>query len=893
MSRLRRWLHRLYNVFLPGRSEEDLAREVVSHLSLLEDEFQRRGMSVEEARLAARRAFGGVEQAKEHHRDARSFLWIDDVRRDLRYAFRMLGRTPGFAVVAVLTLALGIGANTAIFSLADAVLLRTLPVKAADQLVALDVITQRGEQNNFSYPLFEQLRDERGAFSGVFAALDGNNHMELTGPEAASEADPVTVQLVSGEYFSVLGTGAIAGRILDTSDDRKGSPHAVAVLNFDFWTRRFAANPAIIGRDVILKNQPFTVVGVTSPGFFGESVGRSPDIWVPLTWQPRLDRGMSLLDRPNVGWLRVMGRLRPGTTRDQAAAALGVSLARMKADPGDVGKFTRGIPTIRVSDGSQGLEGFRERFSLPLRILAGVVGVVLLIACANVSCLLLARATARRREVAIRLAIGAGRRRLVRQFLTESALLASLGGALGLLLAWWGSRVLLVLASSDPAPIPIDVVPNARTLTFTFAASLATVLLFGLAPALSATRVDPGTSLKRAAAGRARGTLSSLLVVVQVALSLFLLVGAGLMVQTLRNLRALDLGFAADSVIQVRIMPESSGYTPQQVPELSHRLTERLSGVPGVASVTLAHSGFAGGMSRTCCIAVEGHTFEPGEERQVRTMGVAPGYFRTIGLSLLLGRDFAAEDDDAPDQTSKVAIVNEAFGRRYFGPASPIGKRLGWGDPPKRSYDIEIVGVAGNARYGDLREEPKPLIYFPTSSARFLLIHAAGNPQTLVATIRREIDALDQNLQFGIRPVSEDIDRMLVREKLLAKLSSFFGALAALLAGLGIYGVMAYAVAGRTHEIGIRIAIGARRLSLVRAEMGSALRLVAVGLAIGLPLALGAGRLLEHQLFGLSAAEPAVMAVAAALMSLIATVATFVPARRATKVDAVVALRSE
>jgi predicted permease len=793
----------------------------------------------------------------------------------------MLRRSPGFAVVAVVTLALGIGANTAIFSLADAVLLRMLPVKEANRLVALDVITSRGEQNNVSYPLFEQLRSEHDAFSGVFAALDGTNHVDMTGPEAASEAEPVNVQLVSGEYFSVLGADVIAGRSFDNRDDKKGSPQALAVLSFGFWTRRFAANPAVIGRDVILKDQPFTVVGVTSPGFFGESVGRAPDIWVPLTWQPRFDRGMSLLDRPNVGWLRVMGRLRPGLTRHQAGAALAVSLARVKADPGDLGKFTRGIATIRVSDGSQGLSGFRERFSLPLRILAGVVGVVLLIACANVSCLLLARATARRREVAIRLAIGAGRRRLVRQFLTESALVASLGGALGLLLAWWGSRVLLVLASSDGAPIPIDVAPNLRTLTFTMIVSLTSVLLCGLAPALSASRVDVGASLKHANAGRARATLASLLVVVQVALSLLLLMGAGLMVQTLRNLRALDIGFTPDAIIQVRIMPEASGYTPQQVPELSRRLKERLSGIPGVESVTMAHSGFAGGMSRTCCIAVEGHMPEPEEQREVRTIGVAPGYFRTIALSLLLGRDFASQD--ATDQTSRVAIVNEAFSRRYFGRESPIGKRLGWGDPPKLSYDIEIIGVARNAIYSDLREEPKPLIYFPTSSARFVLVHTTGSPQPLVAVVRREIAALDRNLEFGVRPVSEDIDRMLVREKLLAKLSSFFGGLAAVLAGLGIYGLMAYAVAGRTHEIGIRIAIGACRLSLLRAEMGSAMRLVGAGVAIGLPASLGAGRLIEHQLFGVSAAEPAVVAVAATLLSVIAAAAAFVPARRASR----------
>jgi putative ABC transport system permease protein len=341
----------------------------------------------------------------------------------------------------------------------------------------------------------------------------------------------------------------------------------------------------------------------------------------------------------------------------------------------------------------------------------------------------------------------------------------------------------------------------------------------------------------------------------------------------------------------VRIVPEASGYTPQQVPELSRRLKERLSGIPGVESVTMALSGLAGGMSRTCCIAVEGHTPVPGEEREVRTIGVAPGYFRTIALSLLLGRDFLSQD--ATDQTSGVAIVNEAFGRKYFGRESPIGKRLGWGDPPKVSYDIEIIGVARNAIYSDLREGPKPLIYFPTSSARFLLVHTTGSPQALVAHVRREIELLDRNLEFGVRPVSEDIERMLVREKLLAKLSSFFGGLAAMLAGLGIYGLMAYAVAGRTHEIGIRIAIGARRLTLLRAEMGSAMRLVAAGLAVGLPASLGAGRLIEHQLFGVSAGEPAVVAVAATFLSLIAAVAAFVPARRASRVDPMVALRDQ
>lgn len=892
MSLLRRTISRFVNAFRPAVAESELAREVASHLSLLEDEFQRRGLTPEEARLAARRAFGGgVEPAKELHRDARSFRWIEDARRDVRYAVRMLGRTPGFAAVAVATLGLGIGANTAIFSLADAVLLRTLPVTDPGKLAALDVITARGEQHNFPYPLFERLRADPGGFSGVFAALDGTNHMDLTGPEAANGAEPVTVQLVSGEYFSVLGADVIAGRGLGPDDDRKGAPRPIAVLSFHFWTRRFAADPAIIGRNVVLKNQPFTVVGVTRPGFFGESVGRAPDIWVPLTWQPQFDGGRSLLDRPNVGWLRVMGRLRPGMTRERAAAAMAVSLARVKTDPSDVGTFARGLATIRVSDGSQGLAGFRERFSLPLRILAGVVGVVLLIACANVSCLLLARATARRREVAIRLSIGAGRRRLIRQFLTESALLAGLGGVLGLLLAWWGSRVLLVLASSDAAPIPIDVTPNLRTLMFTMALSMTAVLLCGLAPALSTSRVDVGASLKQAAAGRVRTTLSSTLVVMQVALSLLLVMGAVLMVQTLRNLRARDVGFAADAVVQVRIVPEVSGYTPEQIPDLSRRLTDRLSSIPGVNSVTMAQSGFAGGMSRTCCIAVAGHTVEPGELREVRTLGVAPGYFRVIGVSLLRGRDFAGQD--VTDQASRVAIVNEAFERKYFGGESPIGRRFGWGDPPRVSYDIEIIGVTRNAFYSDLRERPQPLIYFPTASARFLLIQATGNPQGLVATLRREIAMFDPKLEFGIRRVSEEFERILVRERMLAKLSSFFGALAALLAGLGIYGLMTYTVATRMREIGIRIAIGARRLAVLRNELGSAMRLVVTGLAVGLPASLAAGRLIDHQLFGVSATEPAVLLFGTALLAIIGAAAALVPARRASRVDPMIALRDQ
>jgi predicted permease len=858
---------------------------------LLEDDYRRRGLTFEEARVAARRAFGGVEQTKELQRDARSFRWMNDARQDVRYAVRMLRRSPAFTIVAVLTLALGIGANTAVFSVADAVLLRPLPVAAPERLVVLDVMTARGERNNVSYPLFERLRTNE-AFSGVLAALDGMKRTAMATPEGGSVAEPVTVQLVSGEYFSVLGATAFAGRVLRTDDDIRGAARPAAVLSHAFWKRRFAADPAVIGRDVVLKGQPFTIVGVTRPEFFGEAVGREPDMRVPLRWQPLFDGGRSLLDQPNVGWLRVMGRLRPGVTGEQASAAAAVMLAALDNDSTDLGRSSRGIQqAIRVSDGSQGLSDFRQRFTAPLRILAAVVAVVLLIACANVSCLLLARATGRRREVAVRLAIGAGHFRLVRQFITESAVLATLGAALGILLAWWGSRLLLILASTDAAPLPIDVSPSSRTLLFTTVVSLGTVLLFGLAPARTASRINSGTSLKPVGSRRPRTTFPSLLVVLQIALSLLLVIGALVLAQTLHNLRSRDLGFDAAALVQVRIVPEVSGYAPEEIPDLSRRLREALSGLPGVQSVGTAQSGFASGTSRTCCIAVEGRVWSPGDEREVRTMGIAPGYFHAIGLTLVRGRDFTVQD--LRPGVPPVAIANEAFAREYFGPQDPVGRRVGWGDSPTAASQIEVIGLARTAVYTDLRENPKPLLYVPAATARYLLIRGTGSPQALTAAIQQQIRAFERNLEFSVTSVSQDLDRALVREKLLARLSGFFGVLAALLAGLGLYGLMAYAVAGRTHEIGVRMAIGAGREQVLFREVRTALRLALGGLALGVPAALALGRSIQSQLFGVSVADPHVLAAGIAGLLLISIAAALLPARRAASVNPIIALRAE
>ena len=727
---------------------------------------------------------------------------------------------------------------------------------------------------------------------GVFAAQEGINRLEMTGPEPGSLSEEADVALVSGEYFDVLGVHAVVGRTLTPDDDR--STGDSAVVSYDFWERRFAQDPAVVGKSLVVKNRSVTIVGVAPQGFFGEAVGRAPDLWVPLAMQPRFDRGLSLLKDPTTGWLRVMGRLKPHVDHKQADTALGVLLARLKSESSPVGKSTQFVATVRTSNGRSGLLSFRERFSQPLSILAGIVGLVLLIACANVSNLLLARATARQREVAVRLAIGAGRRRLVRQFLTESVLLAAIGAFLGVLFAWWGSQLLLVVASTDTPAIPIDVEPNARILGFTTAVSLFAVMTFGLVPALTASKVSFGSLLKVDAGGRRQPRVSRILVISQVALSVVLLTGAALFVQTLRNLRGRDLGFAPQSLVQSRIQPGVSGYKPEQVPELSRRVLERLKAVPGVQAASAAHSGFATGTSRTCCIAVEGREYAAGDDREVRTLGIAPDYFRTMRLPLLLGRDFVGQDSsDDRRRMPGVAIVNEAFVRQYLGEGHSIGKRLGWGDPPAVRYDIEIVGIAKDALYDEPRQPGRPLIYFPSPRGTLFVLRTAGSPESVIATIRREIQAVDPNLEFSTGAVSEDIERTLIREELLSNLSGFFGVLAATLAAIGLYGLMAYAVVKRTREIGIRMALGAARASVLRAEMLSALKLGAMGIGVGISAALVSGRLIENQLFGISATDPATLVLVAFLLALVIGGAAYLPARRASRVDPMVALRYE
>ena len=894
---LRVFLRRLLGIFQKEKLDHDLDDEIRSHLEMLVEDNVRKGMSLEEARYAAQRSFGGVDQIKESYRDRRGVPIVETTLQDVRFAIRVLRRSPVYTSVVVLTLAIGIGANTAIFSLVDAVLIKLLPVNHPEQLVAIETFTQRGERNNFSYPLFEQLRDRTQTFKGVFAAIDGTKNTEMIGPGSNTQPLPVEVQLVSGEYFPVLGVNAITGRTLTIEDNKVPGAHPVAVINYAFWRNKLGGDDSIVGKSITLKNQPFTVVGVTPPDFFGESVGRAPDVWVPLMMQPKFDRDESYLGFPNMGWLRVMARLEPGTSPQQAQAALAVWLSQVQSDQTELGRNARRLRNVEVVPGSRGLSETRDKFSKQLWILTVVVSLLLLIACANVANLLLVRASVRAKEVAVRLAIGAGRWRLIRQFLTESLLLAFAGAVLGLIFASWGSRLLLLMASEGARPIPIDVSLNLRILGFTMLLALITAVLFGLTPALSATRQDVNTALKVNTVANPRLPLSRLLVVVQVALSLLLITGAGLFVQTLRNLRVRNMGFDADKVLQVRIDAQSAGYKEEQFPDLYARLVDSIKSVPGVVSASTSDSGFRTGNSRTCCVAVEGYTFSANEDRQIRTGSVAPGYFKTIGLPMLLGREFQPHDlnpQKKPGSFPKIAIINEAMARRYFGNTNPVGKYFGWGDPPDVKYDTEIVGVADNAVYGNLREEKSSLIYFPGDRGQLLVVRAAGPPDAVVTSIRNEIRAVDKNLTIsGIKTVPQLINQSLILEALLAKLSSFFGVLALLLASIGLYGVMAYAVVRRTKEIGIRMALGAPPASVRWMVLRDTLRLVIVGVCIGVPAALAATRLISSLLYGLTPTDPISISIAVIILVVSAILAGFLPARTASRVDPLVALKYE
>jgi predicted permease len=830
--------------------------------------------------------------------------------KDLRYGLRMLFKHKAFTLVAVLSLGLGIGANTAIFSLIDAVLLKMLPVRAPEQLFILNVTGPDGSNPRFSYPAFRRMSDALPESSSLSAI---SSLIRLNASIAGGQSESVRGQLVSGEWFQSLGVGASIGRVLEPADNVSQGGHPVAVLSHSFWQNRFANDSSVVGLSIILNGSPFTVVGVASPEFFGVSVGEVPDLWIPLMMQSdvRYSQNANISDgdirkpwinQNRIEWLTLI--LRTGDTESEMSLAARLDSVlrpdleeRAARTPEGPGRERLLQQQIRMEPGGKGLAGLRQIFSSPLKVLMAMVGLVLLVACANVANLSLARATARRQEIAIRLSVGASRSRLVRQLLTESLLLAIIGGAVGLLIAQWGSDVLLQMASSGQNPIPIELKLDYRLLLFAAVVSGATALLSGLAPALRATRVELASAMKdnTRSGGGARPKLGKILVVAQVSLSLVLLAGAALFARSLQNLARVDPGFDQHRVVTARIDPRAAGYREEQLPGLYRRLIDRLESINGIQLATLSLYSPASGSARTSGINVAGRPNRPEDDNSAQENYVGPNYFQIVGMPIVRGRDFGPQDHE---KAPKVAVVNETMVRQFLNDANPIGRRFGYDAPPLDS-DYEIVGVVRDAKINDLKEPVRPMIYYllaqhPGEFVRGLDVRTSGDPRQVVDQIRPAIAEIDRNLPVReIMTLADQVDRTLTQEKLLARLTGFFSLLAVGLACIGLYGVMSYTVTRRTGEIGIRVALGASRLKVLWMVMREALILVAIGVAAGLPLALAAAPMADTLVFGLEPSDPETLMAASMAMLIVTAFSAYIPAWRASRVDPMIALRCE
>ena len=854
--------------------------------------------------------------------------------QDLRYGLHMLAKNPGFTAIAVLTLALGVGANTALFSVVDAVLLKKLPVTDPDALVLLnsvstrefspgshtgntsrDPITGLNIRSSFPYQTFVRLREQRGALSDVIAF--GSVAVNVN---AAGQVDVADGQAVSGNYFAVLGVPAFLGRTINESDDNAGAS-PVAVLSHRYWQRRFSGNREVIGKQINLNNVAFTIIGVTPPGFEGTmQVGSSQDVYLPIAWEPPVNGERSRMKGAGIWWLRLMGRLKPGATAEQARATLDNvfqqsviehRMARQEMAKAQASNPLRPLdpkdyPHLRIDSGSQGEMIMRRIYTKPLRLLLGVVALVLLIACANVANLLLVRASSRQREIAVRLAMGASRWRLIRQLLTESLLLALLGGGVGVLFALWLKDSLLAVSVwSGREMAGLNPQLDLRVLSFTFGVSLLTGLFFGLVPALRASRVDLTPALKdtgRSSTAATSSWLTKSLVVAQVSLSLLLLIGAGLLVRTLLNLQRVEPGFNARNLLLFRVEPSLIGYKDDRLANLYQQMSEHIEAVPGVTSVTFSQLPLLSSSSNTSTFYLPGaKTAADGRitpNGYVYVHYVRGNFLEAMQIPLLIGRHLTAHDDaHAP----RVAMVNQTFARRFFPNENAVGKRFGFeGD---KTPEVEIVGLARDAKYTSQRDEIPPTVYLSwlqelrsVGSVTFEA-RTTGNPDSFVPAIRQAVREVDGNLPLNdIKTQIEQADETLAMERLFAKLFSLFGLLAQQLAAIGLYGVLAYSVSQRNHEIGIRMALGANRGTVLKMILRQGMTLTLIGVALGLGGAYVLTKYLEsltEMLYGVKARDPLTYGAIAALLTIVALVACFIPARRATKVDPLVALRYE
>jgi predicted permease len=861
---------------------------------------------------------------------------MSNLLADIRFAFRTFAKVPVFTTVAVISLALGIGANTAIFTLMDQVLLRALPVDEPERLV---MVFARGNHygsnwgsNSMSYPMYKDFRDGNKVFDGMicrFATTSSLGH--------GGSTERVGAELVSGNYFSVLGVRAAAGRLIGPEDDKAPGAGTVAVLSYDYWVSRFGGKRDIIGQTVRINNHPMTVIGVAAEGFHGVDLGYNPQVMVPVTMKKQMTPGWNALEDRRTRWVQAFGRLKPGVSPEQAKASLqpfykGLIHEEVQQEAfRNATKYTRDRflhSYIEVLPGAQGRPQFRERLQRPLTVLMWIVGLVLVIACANVANLLLARATARQKEISVRLALGAKRSRIISQLLCESVMLSIAGGIAGIVLAVWLDNYLLSVMPRGAAPLPIHATPDLRVFAFTFFVSLATGIVFGLVPALQSTRADVASTLKDQA-GSVTSTRAIAfkkgLVVAQVTLSLLLLIGSGLFIRTLHNLKVLDPGFRTSNLISFAVNPALSGYDAPRTREFYKELQRTLGSVPGVESAGFSRVRVLDGDRSDSSITVEGYRSKDGEDMNPWVNSVSPGYFATLGIPLVAGREFRPGDErplvpqsfietidfnkDADRQRlrdmeaqlggpPKYAIVNEKFARHYFNTPNAVGRRFGFGGNPGTRTDIEIVGVVRDSMYSTLREQIPRQVFTPYLQTGVtgmnVYVRTGLDSQQMFNVVRRTVAQMDSSLPvYDLRTMTQQIDRSLVTERMIAMLSAVFGIIATLLATVGLYGVMAYTVARKTREIGIRMALGALGRDVVWMVMREVFLLIGIGVAVGMVAAVLLTRYVEAQLFGLTPNDPRTLVLAAAILIAVAALAGYFPAFRASRVNAIRALRYE
>ena len=828
---------------------------------------------------------------------------------DIRLAVRGLWRSPLFASVAILSLALGIGANTAIFTLIDQILLRKLPVKSPQELVML---WQEGPHSGsnmgsrmHSYPMYQEFQKRSEPFSEVIA-----RRLVSASVSVDNQTERLEAEMVSGNYFTMLGVPPAVGRVFNSQeDDQTYAGHPVVVLGYDYWVRRFNRDPGVVGKKVLVNNYPMTIVGVSAAGFAGLDPTRAPQIRVPLQMKPVVvpEWEWVHMSDPRTRWIQVFARLKPEQTIESARAPMQTLFLQLRAHEMTLegaktwsqflrDRFMQG--QLRVEQADIGYSTLRNEFSTPLIVLMWMVGLVLLIACANVANLLIARAFMRQREIAVRLSIGASRLQLVRQLLVESLVLSIAGGAVGVLLSMVLTRGLLALLPGGSAPLLVQPTPDLRILTFTLVITILTGVVFGLLPAMRASKPDTWGTLKDTGGSVAGGSGSSLylrkgLVAAQVALSFLLLFGAGLFVRSLQNLQGTNTGIELDNLVTFQLSPALSGYDDERTFGFYQQLLERLNSSPGVKSAATAQVPLLAGNEWDSSMAVEGYTFKDGEDQQMFMNSLSPGYFKTMNIPFLEGRDFTRLD--AKKETT-VAIVNRKFAEQFYPGKSAIGKRIGWGGGPNSKLTIEIIGVVENSLYEGPREGVRRQVFVPNwgRGGVAFYVRTQNASDTAFNMVRREVQQLDASMPlYELKTVEGQLDETLLTDRLIATLSGAFGLLATILASVGLYGVMAFVVARRRKELGLRLALGAAPSGVLWLVMREVLMLLAIGLAIGIPAAIGAGRFVSSQLYGVNADDPWIAVSTVALLAVVSAAAGLVPARRASRIDPILALRYE